>query len=107
MIYKYGCSDAAFNKLGGTALLFWKAIQEAKAAGCHELDMGRSDSENPGLIAFKDHWGAASSSLTYWQYPQASARRDIWQPKFIKRLIPSTPSVLLKTVGRLLYKHIG
>jgi hypothetical protein len=107
MTYKYGCSDAAFNKLGGTALLFWKAIQEAKAAGCHELDMGRSDSENPGLIAFKDHWGAASSSLTYWQYPQASARRDIWQPKFIKRLIPSTPSVLLKTVGRLLYKHIG
>jgi CelD/BcsL family acetyltransferase involved in cellulose biosynthesis len=108
MTYKYGCSDATFNKLGGTALLFWKAIQDAKAAGCQELDMGRSDCDNLGLIAFKDHWGAASSLLTYWQYPQAPVpRRNVWQHKVIKQLIPSTPSVLLKTMGQLLYKHIG
>ena len=36
MIYKYGCSNAAFNNLGGTALLFWKTIQEAKGHGLEE-----------------------------------------------------------------------
>jgi CelD/BcsL family acetyltransferase involved in cellulose biosynthesis len=108
MTYKYGCSDTTFNNLGGMALLFWKAIQDAKAAGCQELDLGRSDSENLGLIAFKDHWGAAASALTYWKYPQSPARRpDLWQHKMIKQLVPSAPAILLKTVGRLLYKHIG
>ena len=33
MVYKYGCSDRRFNNLGGTPLLFWRAIQDAKAAG--------------------------------------------------------------------------
>ena len=57
MIYKYGCSNSAFNNLGGTALLFWKTIQEAKENGFDELEMGRSDVDNLGLIAFKEHWG--------------------------------------------------
>ena len=30
LVYKYGCSDARSHNLGGTALLLWKAIQEAK-----------------------------------------------------------------------------
>ena len=27
LMYKYGCSDAAFNNLGGTHLLFWRSIE--------------------------------------------------------------------------------
>jgi CelD/BcsL family acetyltransferase involved in cellulose biosynthesis len=108
MTYKYGCSDAASNKLGGMALLFWKTIQDAKAAGCDQLDMGRSDCDNLGLIAFKDHWGAASTSLTYWKYPQQPApQQKIWQHKLIKQIISATPQAALKAVGTLLYKHIG
>ena len=38
LVYKYGCSDTRFKSLGGTHLLFWKAIQEAKNAGLRTFD---------------------------------------------------------------------
>ena len=107
MTYKYGCSDAAFNKLGGMPFLFWKAIQDAKAQGCEEFDLGRSDSDNLGLIAFKDHWGATSSSLTYWTYPQMEAARSWTHNRFVRRVTSATPTLVLETAGRLLYRHIG
>ena len=53
VVYKYGGSNAALNKFGGMALLFWNTIQEAKEQGIEELDMGRSDTDNLGLIAFQ------------------------------------------------------
>ena len=43
MVYKYGCSNAAANRFGGMALLFWRTIQEAQEKGLEELDMGRSE----------------------------------------------------------------
>ena len=69
LVYKYGCSDHRFNNLGGTQLLMWKAIQEAKNDRLDEFDMGRSDCDSPGLIVFKDRWGAAQSTLSYFRYP--------------------------------------
>ncbi len=69
MVYKYGCSDARFHGLGGMALLLWKAIQEAADYGMRELDMGRSDCDNIGLISFKERFGAVGRPLTYWAYP--------------------------------------
>ncbi len=80
MVYKYGCSNAAFNNLGGTALLFWKTIQEAKASGFEELEMGRSDVDNPGLVAFKEHLGASGKLISYWTYPQgAEGLPSVWK----------------------------
>ncbi len=54
VVYKYGGSDTRFNNLGGTAMLLWQAIKDAKQAGTEVLDLGRSDLDNPGLIAFKE-----------------------------------------------------
>ena len=54
--YKYGCSDERFNRLGGTPFLFWKTIQEAKAEGMSQLDLGRSDLHNEGSMASKCGW---------------------------------------------------
>jgi Acetyltransferase (GNAT) domain len=108
MVYKYGCSDAAFNNLGGTALLFWKAIQEAEEGGFENLEMGRSDSDNRGLIAFKEHWGASAKSINYWTYPNRPERHSAgWQRTLVERLVPVAPDLVIKTVGRLLYRHIG
>jgi len=109
MVYKYGCSDTRFNNLGGTFLLFWKTIQEAKALGAHELDLGRSDSDNAGLVTFKDRLGATRSSLVYYRYAgslsESSAER--WKTQIAKRLFTRLPDGVLKGVGKLLYKHIG
>jgi CelD/BcsL family acetyltransferase involved in cellulose biosynthesis len=108
MVYKYGCSDAAFNKFGGMALLFWKTIQEANGKGFEELDLGRSDTDNVGLIAFKEHWGAVGTELNYWTYPSRLTQRPSnWEKNLVGRFVSVAPDFALKTIGRLLYRHIG
>jgi CelD/BcsL family acetyltransferase involved in cellulose biosynthesis len=108
MIYKYGCSNAAFNKLGGTALLFWRAIQEARNRGFDEFEMGRSDLDNRGLITFKEHWGAKPKNISYWNYPPGCAGLpSLWKQNLAKRMVPILPDLALKTIGSLLYKHIA
>jgi lipid II:glycine glycyltransferase (peptidoglycan interpeptide bridge formation enzyme) len=108
LVYKYGCSDARFNRFGGMALLFWNAIQAAKNNGCEELDMGRSDTDNAGLIAFKEHWGARRAELSYWTYPYVPRARSIaWQRRLIRGVVAVSPTVALKAFGNLLYRHIG
>lgn len=108
LVYKYGCSDVRFNNLGGTSLLFWNAIQDAKAHGIEDLDMGRSDTDNSGLVSFKEHWGAKPSILQYWRYPgRAVASRPESAIKYAKKLISLAPDRVLVGAGNLLYRHIG
>jgi Acetyltransferase (GNAT) domain len=110
MVYKYGCSDSQFNNLGGTPLLFWKVIQQAKATGAEEFDLGRSGYEDPGLIAFKEHLGAITSELRYYRSPaprkkSVSSRPGMssWGRDALTRL----PDSIFAGVGQLLYRHLG
>ena len=109
LTYKYGCSNPAFNKVGGTPFLFWKAIGEATAAGMTELDLGRSDLDNPGLIAFKDRWGATRTDLTYWRHPASNAQpvSARWTTGIAKLAFERMPDWLLIASGRLMYRHMG
>jgi CelD/BcsL family acetyltransferase involved in cellulose biosynthesis len=108
MVYKYGCSDARFSNLGGTAMLFWKTIQEAKANGFEELDMGRSDIDNPGLIIFKERWGARRTTVNYWCYPKrGSMSSPASNPNRLRQLISLLPDRCLVALGSVLYRHIG
>jgi hypothetical protein len=106
--YKYGCSDASFNNLGGTALLFWRTIQEAAHEGRVVFDLGRSDVDNAGLVTFKEHWGARRSILEYWQCPQRRKPEErAWKSNLKNHLVEISPDWCLAAVGRLLYPHIG
>jgi len=108
MTYKYGCSDARYNKFGGTALLFWRTIQEAQELGFEELDMGRSDLDNTGLVVFKEHWGATRSMLSYWRYPNRhQLSPNAWGVRLAKQLVSAAPDLSLEAAGSLLYRHIG
>lgn len=108
MVYKYGCSDASASQYGGTPMLFWRAIQEAKADGQNQLDMGRSDLDNPGLSIFKEHWGSVPTPLTYWRYPAWDSRTlPAWQQNLVNRVISASPDRLLQHAGNLLYRHMG
>lgn len=109
LVYKYGCSDENFNQLGGTQFLFWQAIQDAKRDQLSEFDMGRSDCDNPGLVTFKDRWGAARTRLVYLRYPRARFHsiREATQGKFSKRVFACMPDGLLSATGRVLYKYMG
>jgi hypothetical protein len=108
MVYKYSCSNAAFNNLGGTTLLLWNAIQEAKNSGLEELDMGRSDTDNPGLITFKEHWATVATRISYWTYPYApQVHPSGWQKSLARRVVSVSPDFALRAAGDLLYRHIG
>lgn len=109
MYYKYGGSDARFNSLGATPTLLWKAIQAAKSAGMEELDLGRSEVENRGLIQFKERWGAQSVRLTLWRGPigEVSLSLEHLKLRLAKSVCASVPQKILVMAGRLMYRHIG
>ncbi|HLG59263.1 MAG TPA: GNAT family N-acetyltransferase [Vicinamibacterales bacterium] len=109
LVYKYGCSDAAYNRYGGTPLLFWNAIKDAKANGVVAFDLGRSDLDNEGLLAFKDHLGGQRTALNYYRFSgkpaQASATR--WKPAIAKHVFSLVPKTFQARVGSGLYRHFG
>ena len=108
LIYKYGCSDQKFSNLGGTQLLFWKAIQDAKNSQLDELDMGRSDIDNAGLVTFKDRWGATRSALPYWRYPGLSEGfRRSWAARAVAEMLVHMPDRIVTSAGKLLYRYVG
>jgi lipid II:glycine glycyltransferase (peptidoglycan interpeptide bridge formation enzyme) len=109
LVYKYGCSDSRFNNLGGTSLLFWRAIQDAKRGGLLKYDLGRSETDNSGLVTFKENWGALSKPLEYYRLP---AQRPFhlnsgWRSRVARGVFSLMPDTLLAATGRLLYRHIG
>ena len=114
LVYKYGCSDVEFNNLGGTQLLFWRAIQDAKGLGLHQFDLGRSDADNDGLITFKDRWGATRSTLNYLRHGASrqplrgskEAGTDL-KSRLAKQVFAHAPNGLLSLAANLLYKHVG
>ncbi len=107
--YKYGCSDARFNKFGATPWLLWRAIAAGKSNGANEFDMGRTQEDHVGLLAFKNHWVRQSKRLVYWNFPGPSTL-DLaggWRLKMAKRIFSCMPDKLLAITGRLIYRHIG
>lgn len=114
LVYKYGCSDTRFNNLGGTQFLFWRSIQEAKENGLRWFDLGRSDYSNPGLITFKDRWGAERSELEYSRLMDPALLKEGYKDgsksapsRAVLRVVSYLPNRLFAAAGELLYKHIA
>lgn len=109
LVYKYGCSDACFHNLGGMPLLFWKTIQEAKALGAQEFDLGRSEVDNPGLVDFKEHLGATGTRLAYLRIERHLSRATVkdWKVHFLRKAFSYMPNPFLKLAGNLFYRYIG
>jgi lipid II:glycine glycyltransferase (peptidoglycan interpeptide bridge formation enzyme) len=109
IVFKHGGSDARFHNLGSVPFLYFTALQDAQKRNAKSLDFGRSDLDNPGLLRFKDNWGASRIPLTYYRLSQNSAALA-WRPRgmgLAQVVFSSLPKPLLTTAGRLLYRHIG
>jgi hypothetical protein len=108
MIYKYGCSDAHSHNLGGMQLLFWDLIRTAKDQGFVELDFGRSECSNTGLVTFKDRWGTQRQLIRYLRYPHRTVtEQGGGAMKMGKEVFARCPRPILRLAGRLLYPHVG
>ena len=108
LVFKYGGSDERFHNLGAVHLLLWNAIQDGKSNGVREFELGRSDSDNLGLVTFKERWGATRSQLTYWRYqtPTSTALSG-WGIKLARNFFAHIPDRLLIAVGKMVYRHLG
>jgi Acetyltransferase (GNAT) domain len=107
--YKYGCSDTRFNRFGAMPWLLWRAIETGKSNGASQFDMGRTQEDNAGLLAFKNHWVPQPERLVYLKFPQSSAMcsTDRWKLHMAKRIFSHMPDRLLTITGKLIYRHIG
>ena len=107
--YKYGCSDVRFNRFGAMPWLLWNAIAAAKSTGVTEFDMGRTEEDNAGLLAFKNHWVRQPKPLVYWNFPGTPTFDSAggWKLRMAKHLFSHMPDRLLTITGRLIYRHIG
>lgn len=114
LVYKYGCSDERWHRLGGMQMLLWRSILEAKRDGLRVFDLGRSDWKNQGLITFKDRWGAERSALTYFVQSRSTRPNwkaipmlGNWKEQLIKGVSPYLPDSVFRMIGKVMYRHIG
>jgi CelD/BcsL family acetyltransferase involved in cellulose biosynthesis len=114
LVYKYGCSDAQFQRLGGVHLLFWRSIQDAKRDNLCVFDLGRSEYENTGLTTFKDRWGAKRSVLTYLRLLSSAHSKGAfvphgsdWKVQAAKRVLPHLPDRMISVAANLMCRHVG
>lgn len=109
LYYKYGASDAQFHNLGAMACLLWHAIEDGIERGMEELDMGRSEPDNRGLITFKDRWGAERQRMSYLRIP-IGKRNPLVKPTpgrdLAQRILSYMPDRILVAIGPFLYRHI-
>lgn len=107
--YKYGCSDAQYNRYGAIPWLLWSAISAAKRNGAIRFDMGRTEEENTGLLKFKNHWVPEPQRLIYWRTPgiPSLGSANNWKLKVAKHLFSSMPGSLRTVLGNIIYRHIG
>jgi hypothetical protein len=109
VVYKYGCSDERFHHYGGMPFLFWRLIEESKAIGAEQIDFGRTELDNDGLIEFKDRFGTSRRRITYLRYPESAREKDVVAsyPHAIRSLFSVLPDALSSRAGRMVYRHIG
>lgn len=109
VVYKNGCSDEKFNQFGAAPWLLWHAIAAAKSQGFSNFDFGRTEENNQGLLAFKNHWVSRPLSLTYWRFPTGSVgnSQSDWKFRLAQKVFSRMPISVLRIAGNLMYRHIG
>jgi hypothetical protein len=109
IVYKYGGSDLLNANLGGMALAFWMMMLGAKKEGIVTLDLGRCESDNNGLIRYKERLGSLMTSITYWRSPLRHtplSGTDVWT-KLAKQICAWSPDCVRIAAGNKLYRHFG
>src|SRR5665213_276854 len=110
IVYKYGCSDEQYHHLAGMPFLFWRLIEESNAEQATELDFGRTDLENEGLVRFKDQFGTVRTRLTYLRHPGVSEKNVSSIPTRFPvagHIFSMLPESISWRLGGLLYRHMG
>lgn len=109
-IYKYGASDFEHQSLRANNLVMWEAIRWFARKGFKNFSFGRTEFINEGLRRFKLGWGVNENTIQYFKF-------DYKKNAFVKEsnllsfpphyLTKKLPIPILRTVGTMVYKHMG
>lgn len=108
-LFKYGTSDLRFHPLRPNNLIMWEAIRWYRSHDYTALNLGRTELDNPGLLRYKQGWGAEERRLRYFRYGLKEGSLLGKKPRRVlhKRVLTKIPSRLLCLLGRLAYRHMG
>jgi len=90
-------------------LLLWRAIQDAKIDQLWALDLGRSDSDNAGLVAFKNRWGTTRTESPYLCHPMTAHHSVLIHGQSFARtyFFARLPASLSRAAGSVLYRYMA
>jgi len=110
LIYKYGASDKTYQHLRANNLIMWDAVKWGCDHGCKTLCFGRTEPENDGLRQFKNGWATRETTISYYRYDldkEAFTQKGQSINPIYNKLFSKAPIPILKTIGALLYRHMG
>jgi hypothetical protein len=109
-LYKYGASDLIYQDVRAANLVMWEAIKWYRDKGFQDLNLGRTEPDNKGLLQYKRGWGGEERVLRYYKYDvkkKTFTEHRLNMAGFARRIFAKTPVPILNLLGRLLYKHVG
>jgi hypothetical protein len=109
-LYKFGASDKKYQHLRANNLVMWEALKWHALAGCTTFCFGRTDQENEGLSRFKNGWGTVQKTFNYYRYDlkrEAFLNNTGQGQSICKKIVSKMPDTVVKSAGRLLYRHMG
>jgi CelD/BcsL family acetyltransferase involved in cellulose biosynthesis len=109
VVYKFGCSDHAYHHVAAMPFLFWRLVEESKSEKCQAIDFGRTDTDNLGLVKFKDRFGTVRQRLNYFRYAEQEREKVVLRSTHssTRVLFAALPDALSSRAGGLVYRHIG
>ena len=114
LYYKFSASDQGKLALRPNNLLLWEGARLAVSLGCHTLDLGPSDDDQPGLIRFKRNTGASELELQFlnwtppgWHHEQTKKARALLAE--VTRLLtgPNVPDEVAMRAADNLYRYFA
>jgi len=109
VIFAFNGRDRSQLEFRPNDAIHWTAIMDACAAGYRRYDFGEATDGNPGLLAFKEKWGAKPVNLCRYHYPrQPRMERGILAPGPLQRTQECAwrllPPAMTARVGRWVYR---
>jgi CelD/BcsL family acetyltransferase involved in cellulose biosynthesis len=112
LFYKFNASDPAGLGARPNDLLLWSGIELAATLGCTLLDLGASDDDQPGLVRFKQGFGAIEREIRTRvagpALPEPSERFRSMLGDMTSRLTaPDVPDTVTADAGARLYRYFA
>ena len=109
-VFKFGASDEKYHNLRPNNLIMWEAIIWHKEKGSYNLNLGRTEQKNDGLLNYKRLWGAKERLLKYYRFdfrPNAFVKKKSYTSSFPLLASSLCPDFLRKLIGILFYRYFG